>query len=989
MLPVGGLMSSNWKSPKGVKLNINMKVVKRLIGFFVFLLVALLIAAIAVPFLYKDRIVEMVKDEANKTLNAKMDFQEVDISLFRSFPDLNVQLENVTIDGIGEFDGVRLFEGEAVEVEMNVVDAYAAKDNFPVKSVLFQRPVVNILVLKNGKANWDIMKPSEGESSDYLVKMKQYVVENGDFTYVDKGMDFQMALKDINHTGGGAFSSDDFDLVTKTHIADASATLEGIDYLTNAKADLDAIIHMNIPDQKFTLKDNELLLNALKINTEGTFDINKDHYVMDLNFRSPQGDFKSLWSLIPGVFTADFANAAILGKMGFKGFVKGTYNPTIPRYPTFQIKADVDNGQVQYPDLPVGVTGIFTNVLVNSPSSDFDRVVVDILQFKMKVGDNPVNGAFNLKTPVSDPTVKGQLKGTIDLGELGRAVPIEGITKLNGTIQSDVVFDASQSQLDNKQYDQANIAGQVNMQNVAIEQTGTPPISINQLQADFSPQRVKVETFNGQLGESDIQATGQIDNILAYFSPEKTMEGKVNFTSNYVNANEWMSEDTTATVPSTAVVEKPFDRFNMDVTGTIQKMDYSTYELTDMNMKGVISPNESDITAFSTNIGESDIQASGKVNNLMDYVLENEVLTGEIKLKSDFLDLNQFMVEETSSETNQAMEVIPVPENVDLTIHSNLKKVRYTNFDLNNIKGDVVVKEEKAEMKDVVGKVLGGLVKFDGAYDTRDLSAPKFSLAYQLDKLDVNNAFKTFNTFRAIAPLARYVDGKFTTNLKMDGVLGKDLIPDLSSLNLSGFLHTFGATLHHLLQEDMFYLIEANIPKKYLNKSMAGRAANEGWGLLVKEASKRGIDIDNGENVKLNINVTGSMLNPAFKIIPVGTDGSVTFEDKANEIVKATVDKVKDSIKTTATTAVDSVKTIVEEKVETVKDTVTTIVKEEADKVISKTKTKAGELLDSVLVKNIPILDSLKLKDSTKVTDKVKDILKDFNPFKKKKKGGN
>ena len=148
---------------------------------------------------------------------------------------------------------------------------------------------------------------------------------------------------------------------------------------------------------------------------------------------------------------------------------------------------------------------------------------------------------------------------------------------------------------------------------------------------------------------------------------------------------------------------------------------------------------------------------------------------------------------------------------------------------------------------------------------------------------------------------------------------------------------------------------------------------------------KRGVDIDNGDRVKLNINLTGSLANPSFKIIPVGTDGSVTFEEKAKDIVKATVEKAKDSVKTVVNQKVDSVKIVVNEK---------------KDQVLDKGKEEAGKILDSVLVgknplevgkdqlKNLPSsIDSLFSKDSVKVKDKVKDILKDFNPFKKKKKG--
>ncbi len=1033
-----------------------MKLIKRLLAFLLFLLMVVIVGIIALPFLYKDQVITYVKDEANKTLNAKMNFEDVDISLLRSFPDLNVRLENVTVDGIAAFKGVRLFEAVGTEVELNVLDAFAAKDNFPVKSFFLNQPVINLLVLKDGQANWDIMKPSENtEESNFLVKMKQYTIENGIMNYEDRSLDMKMVAKDLNHTGSGQFASDNFDLATRTHISNLDVTYEGVDYLANATADLDALIAMDIPNMKFTLKDNELLLNALKINTAGTFDMNGEDYVMDLTFNSPQGDFKSLWSLIPGVFTADYAAATIDGKMGFKGFVKGTYNAIKGRYPAFQILADVDNGNVKYPDLPVGIAGIFTNMKVESPSGDFDKMVVDIPQFKMKVGDNPVTGAFNLTTPVSDPTVKGNLKGIINLEEIGRAVPIEGITELKGIVKSDVVFNASQSQLDKGQYEQVNIEGTMSIDDVSIQQTGTPPIVINNLTTDFSPQRVKLESFNAKLGESDIQATGQVDNLLAYFSPDKTMEGTINYSSNYFNVNEWVSEVETPATTSESVtadsVATPFDRFKFKVDGFINKMDYDTYQLTDVKTKGSISPNESTIDNFSTMIGKSDIQVSGKVVNLMDYALENEVLTGEIQLKSKYLDLNQFMVEGAATDTTEALSVVPVPERVDLILHTDISKVHYTNFDISNINGFIEVKDEVAKMEDIKGKILGGNINFGGSYDTQNMAAPKFSLNYDLAKLDFNNAFKTFNTFRLIAPLGKYIDGKFTSKLKMSGTLGKDLIPDLSSLNLSGFLHTFGATIresktfkklseklqikalenvklqdsknwvdikdgyleleeathnigrdislkvkgrHHLLQEDLFYLIEATIPKSEINKTAVGQVANQGWDLLTKEAQKRGVDIDNGDMVKLNINMTGSMDNPSFKIIPVGTDGSVSFEDKANEIVKATVDKAVDSARTVVNEKVDSVRNVVQTQVDSVKtvvnevkDSLKVVAQEKTDQVLDKGKAEASKILDSVLVKNVPLLDSLLLKDSTKATDKVKDILKDFNPFKKKKNG--
>jgi len=103
--------------------------------------------------------------------------------------------------------------------------------------------------------------------------MKQYTIENGTMTYEDRSLDMKMAAKDLNHSGSGQFASDNFDLATITRISNLDVAYEGIDYLSNATADLDAMIAMDVPNLKFTLKDNELLLNALKINTTGTFDV--------------------------------------------------------------------------------------------------------------------------------------------------------------------------------------------------------------------------------------------------------------------------------------------------------------------------------------------------------------------------------------------------------------------------------------------------------------------------------------------------------------------------------------------------------------------------------------------------------------------------------------------------------------------------------------------------------------------------------------------
>lgn len=1048
-----------------------MKIVKNILKVLAVFVVLFLVAAIAIPIFYKDKIVAVLKEETNKSLNAKVDFTDVELSLLRNFPALSLHLDNLTVDGVNEFAGVRLFDAPAADLELDFWKIWGNSESIPVEAFTLESPTVNVRVLKNGQANWDIAKPSEtpdnAEPINYLVEMNQYSIKNGQLTYIDESLDFELEMDNLNHTGSGDFSESVFDLDTETKVDAITAEMEGVTYLRKAKASLDAIINMNINDLIFTLKDNVLNINALTIKTDGMIDMNDDDYVMDLKFSSPQNSFKNLWSIIPSAYTTDYDDVKINGKMTLNGLVAGTYNAEKETYPAFKITTLVDNGSVQYPDLPMALAGIFADVTVNSPSSDFDDMVVRIPQFEFKLGNNPFAGNFNLRTPISDPKLKTEVRGTLNLADVQKAVPIEGMNNLTGIIKSDFYVNAAMSQMEKAQYEQMDMRGDLEVSNIVVEQEGLPKIAIQSLKTDFSPRRIKFDNFVANLGQSDVRASGQILNLLAYFSPEKTMDGSFKMESNYFNANEWVAEET-ATTPKVGFLEQKndytkqptavltaneptepiFDRFNFNIDANIKKLDYDVYKMEDFNFDGTINPERTIIDNFSTKIDKSDIQASGSVNNLMGYALDNETLTGNIDLNSTFLDLNQFM---TETEEEVPLEIIPIPENIDLTINSDLKKVRYTNFDLNNIKGDVVVKDSKAEMKNVKGKILGGDVYFDGAYNTQDLNKPMFDIKTTLSSLNFNKAFNTFNTFETLAPIGKFIEGKFNTELSMNGILGSDMMPDLSSLNLSGFFHTLDGVINgfkplqeladklnveekinklkirdsknwievkdgfmtvrefehkiddmsflisgkHGLTQEMDYVVKAKIPRALMEKTGITKAANNAWDAIANVANAKGINLANGEFVNLKIDLTGSITSPKFSIVPTAADGETSVQDATKAAVEATINKAKDSVRT----VVDSTINTAKKEAEALKDTVAAVVDKKVDAAKEKAKATAQESAKSALDSlakggkiELPKLDSLGkggiLKDTTigKEVDKAKDKLKDLFPFGKKKK---
>ena len=77
---------------------------KKTAKIIVVTLLALMLALVVLPYAFRGKIKEAVKNAANKSLNARLDFEGVSLSLLRSFPDLSVGIKNLSLSGTGDFE---------------------------------------------------------------------------------------------------------------------------------------------------------------------------------------------------------------------------------------------------------------------------------------------------------------------------------------------------------------------------------------------------------------------------------------------------------------------------------------------------------------------------------------------------------------------------------------------------------------------------------------------------------------------------------------------------------------------------------------------------------------------------------------------------------------------------------------------------------------------------------------------------------------------
>lgn len=1033
-----------------------MKLLKRVIIILLVFFVLAIGALLAVPFLFKDELVAVVKEQINNNINATADFADVNISVFKSFPHMTMGLQDFTLTGKEAFEGLKLVEAKEAAVTVNIKSLLGENTPLEIREVALNEPKVHVLVRKDGLANYDIALPSEEETTtetstaaDALeIALRNYSISQANIIYDDRAGDIYLEINGLDHEGSGNLTLTEYDLDTETTIASMTVEQGGIAFLNKAQLALDAIFHINMDESLYQLRDNELRVNELILNADGEVQMLEEDIRLDLSFNSPGSDFRSLWSLIPNAYTADYQDVAIDGSFTLSGLVKGIYNETT--YPAFRIKTSVKDGQVKYPDLPLGIADIQADLDVNSPSADLNEMVVKAEQIALRVGSDPFRAQFQISTPISDPDVDATVDGVIDLEQWAKAFPVEGIEEMAGRITADVSVKTRLSTIEREDYDKVKMAGDVAIDQLRYQGEGLPLVVIERANASFTPQRVEIADFAAQLGQSDIQASGQIDNILAYISPEKTMRGSFRAHTNNFIVDEWMTEEeegATTNYDSSAAAEEEgvFDRFDLQLDATADRIVYDVYELKNAALEGRVKPNRIDVVNVRSDLGESDFSGNGTILNGFDYAFNDGILGGDLSVRSNFFDLNPFMEEPEGAAAEQVGEeeaygVIPIPANIDMTMNAQVDRLRYTDMELKDITGKLTIRDETVVIENGSAKVLGGSMGFTGAYDTKDVEKPGYNFKFDLNQLNFQQAFNTFNTFAAFAPIGQLVDGDFSSSLIMSGELGSDMMPVLSSVNAEGLLETLNGSLRgakpltaignaldiselkeniklerlktwftiedgsfavepfdiniadlpmtiagrHSLTQEMNYTINTVIPRSKLGNGQLGNTINQGVSALVKQAGQLGLNVNDAENLNVQIVLTGNMADPKVGFKLLGADGETNLAQAATDSAKELVNEQVDAAKQQVNQEVDALK-------ETVTQQTNALVDSAKNAAQSQLQQAGQNLLNQVATGTAAPKDSTgagtNLQNQAQdAVDKIKGDIKDFNPFRRKKK---
>lgn len=862
----------NTQQPKKKK-----SLIKRILKWTGITFLVLIVGVIAAPFIFKDKLVQLVKDQANQNLNAKVDFGAFDLTLFSSFPDFRFKIQNVSVINVEPFAGDTLAYIKQLSFDLNIKSVISGGP-YQINSVTIDDSKINAVVMHDGKANWDIAKPSTdttkavaaSEPTKFNVKLKSLKINHSDITYNDMQGNMSAALKDLNYTLSGDFTQDNFVLSNLLEIAETTVNSGGVGYLTKAKVGFKADIDMNMPNMKFTFKENELSLNELGFSFDGFVEMPKDDIGMDLKFGAKQTEFKSILSLIPSVYSKDFASVKTEGKLKLDGFAKGTMHSekdsTKNTYPSFEVNLGIANAMFKYPSLPKSVNDINIDVHVENKQNYLDATVIDVNKFHLNMAGNPINMWAHVKTPISDPEVSAEVKGIVDLVSVKEFIPLEKGDAMSGTIKADISAAGRMSSLDRKEYDKFKLAGTLEVDKMNYKTSTLPyEVLLNVLKMNFTNQYVELVAFDALMGKSDIKAQGKIDNFMQYIFKDSLIAGNFNMQSNLLDLNELMvsPSGTASATPAKAdtaamsVAEVP-GNIDFVLNANFAKVLYDNLQLDNMAGNIVVRKKKVDMTDLKMNTLGGAVLMSGY------YETTNpKKPTISMNFKVDNFD-----IQKTFAAFNTVQKLAPIGKYTQGMFTATLE----------NFKADLDTK-----MEPILSTLHG-----NGVFKTSSVTVGGFPAFVKLGEALKIEQLKTLTIQNVVADY-EFKDGR--VNLRNPVKVKVNKI-DAEITGSMGFDQTID------------YNWKLDVPTE-----MFGSQANSMVsGLLGQASSAVGTNISMPKTIKVNVGFGGTVMKPTIKtgMKEGGAASTVkdqlvnTVKDKANEEAQkiladaqAQVDKIK------------------------------------------------------------------------------------------------
>ena len=744
------------------------------------IIAAILLIMIALPFIFPQTIIEKTKGLINTSINGKLDFKKIKLSLFNNFPNLTVTIYDFSLMGSAPFEKDTLVSGKEISMGVDILSAFGKSTK--INGIYLEGARLNILRGKDGTSNYNIFK------NDTTAVVKEKTVEQGgaafdltiirmkesNFRFYDSSLKLLIEADNVKYKGKGNFARQEFNLESSISIGDFSFVYDSVKYIDqkNVKARLNTDI--NTASLNFKLLKNKIKLQDISAAFLGDLTIYENGYDIDFNLKTEDCKLADLFSLIPAEYYDWFRNTTFDGSALLSVVFKGSARDSSSMAPDLDVRLDVKNGKISYKDAPFPLDKILLKGSLQIPGLNLEALElrVDTLDFSLKNSDNHAKMVFK---GLSQPSIYSDINGSLDLDGLTKALGLKafnlgGVLTYRATANGVIditnkripAIDAS-VKISNGTASSAKYAYPVTELNTEINVTSET--------GSYSDLKILVEPFSFIFEGKPFTITAKLENLdnLQY---DIASNGTLNLDNIYKileikDASIKGELLTNFKLIGNQADAKSGKYKNLNNSGTLQlknfeyKSEAYKYPFIIPDATLTFDQDKAWLKNAALKYNRNNIILDGYAQDFMGYYFDGSDLMGRLSVRSPQLFLDDFTTlfndtkpdNQTSAKATSAPAVegvIQVPAHMNLSLIADVKSILYGTINATNFSGEVAIKDGTAELKKTMISLAGAKFSLDAAYKPVGNLTADFNLKVKADSFDIRRAYNENSYFQGI-----------------------------------------------------------------------------------------------------------------------------------------------------------------------------------------------------------------------------------------------
>ena len=226
----------------------------------------------------------------------------------------------------------------------------------------------------------------------------------------------------------------------------------------------------------------------------------------------------------------------------------------------------------------------------------------------------------------------------------------------------------------------------------------------------------------------------------------------------------------------------------------VVKMDGINEDIRISNIDFLFNSHELDFKKSTFSIGQSDMSMQGSVVGIKEWLDDHKnLMKGELQVTSEFLNINEILdltsglghkatEEETAASASKEDDPFMVPEGIDFNFVLNTKRALYDNFDMNNLKGTLTVKDGTLLLREIGFTNKAAEMQLTAMYQSPRKNNLFLAMDFHLLRVQINDLLTMIPYIDTLVPMLKTFDGQAEFHIGAETNLKSNYEPKISTL---------------------------------------------------------------------------------------------------------------------------------------------------------------------------------------------------------------